>query len=1138
MLALAAEKQSTKNYIFDLEREIGELRAENERLHSNYAASILQNDEDRLKIDNLNAEIKNMTVEKDSIQKKAKSSLAIASAKTKAAAPKNMPVVLQYCSSESQTEEIELQGNELKEFQNNQRLQSVAGLMLKQLVSRSHANSVLQQSVEDAATGINKTLIEGEYVQHEALQVKNAYLFELMNPFNDKFGQFMARMQNALERLVRQNTQLKETACGERTVLLRRLQQALSSNDSMRREIDYLKCMSSNVFCENNEADPTLGPLMHQHSISIQTDMEFDQQTASASLTLMDAGCKQRSSTRRVSDGKPVIPSRKAMMSKEMLQLRSAIMAWMASTVSKTFCAWKNIVWFGECSESPNLDGTTMIVEIRNSGASITQKLTEVVSNIGFVCRQWSMALQKIADIIAKEKAVKDLGDKFFSNGSQITLMISLSEHVTSLQYQNAFQTLQEDLMDDHKEILLSARRMEDAVAELKNEIVCLKTRNMEVQEDSNDLTKLVEELQKKIDDEETRQLEWSTHVESTADVWATQLKKLAEQDEALFDQNDALRQMLIDSMGQVKTPLPKLVPFENLSINVGASSLCSCDGCKDIRKRLQVVRSAALNLSAKFSSQKRAVFKGANAFLKGKSIKEEESLEKSPQLPMISPIKLNDAVNENNDDAVTVLNSNGAQRTTLRIFKYQMKISKFETENARLQGKVDELQLLNDYLRAKLRNEDDIPTDHRPGTSGRLDVKSAHSLQSSRQITPKSPIATSPSKNWSPADSLTIEATSANLNPSAATLKSAQHVLLVDPNSQQSIRTPRLIKSAGSDKHFIEGISSCQTQTLDFMLDAAHKKIDEMHREIIELRERSQANDKKSVEELIARAVKLSSLKMMTQAEQLIKQTSDLEKQLKEAEKRAIFERQQFTANFEAQQLLLSQQLSSARMEISRRVEKTMELRQKIETEVAISRSKETVLASAERSKEADRKTILELKDQIYQLQMTADRATEQAHEAMSRTRDIFMCEIEAHQNILITERERELFRQLSASEHVADAAVALSRHLMQKLEETDKNGGLRHAKAADATENAKKIGIELPFLVSSYFLKAPSLTLQHLDINSSNERDQVSNRKLPQVSSLCDWPKKCQMLRLFLTIYQVSREPVHRSDNALALL
>ena len=168
----------------------------------------------------------------------------------------------------------------------------------------------------------------------------------------------------------------------------------------------------------------------------------------------------------------------------------------------------------------------------------------------------------------------------------------------------------------------------------------------------------------------------------------------------------------------------------------------------------------------------------------------------------------------------------------------------------------------------------------------------------------------------------------------------------------------------------------------------------------------------------------------------------------------------------------------------------------------------------------------------------MTADRATEQAHEAMSRTRDIFMCEIEAHQNILITERERELFRQLSASEHVADAAVALSRHLMQKLEETDKNGGLRHAKAADATENAKKIGIELPFLVSSYFLKAPSLTLQHLDINSSNERDQVSNRKLPQVSSLCDWPKQCKMLRLFLTIYQVSREPVHRSDNALALL
>jgi hypothetical protein len=171
MLALAAEKQSTQNYVFNLEREIGELRVENERLHSNYATSILQNDEDRLKIDNLNAEIKKIAVEKDTIQKKAKSSIAIASAKSKAATPKESPVVVQWSSTETQTDEIELTGNELKEFQNNQRLQSVAGLMLRQLESRSEANRVLQQSVEDAATGINKSLIEGEYIKNETLQV-------------------------------------------------------------------------------------------------------------------------------------------------------------------------------------------------------------------------------------------------------------------------------------------------------------------------------------------------------------------------------------------------------------------------------------------------------------------------------------------------------------------------------------------------------------------------------------------------------------------------------------------------------------------------------------------------------------------------------------------------------------------------------------------------------------------------------------------------------------------------------------------------------------------------------------------------------------------------------------------------------
>jgi len=86
--------------------------------------------------------------------------------------------------------------------------------------------------------------------------------------------QFMARVQNIMEGLVHQNTQLKEIAAGERSVLQQRLQQALSSNDNMRREIDYLKCMSSNIFCEITDDDLTLGPLMHQHSVSIQTDID------------------------------------------------------------------------------------------------------------------------------------------------------------------------------------------------------------------------------------------------------------------------------------------------------------------------------------------------------------------------------------------------------------------------------------------------------------------------------------------------------------------------------------------------------------------------------------------------------------------------------------------------------------------------------------------------------------------------------------------------------------------------------------------------------------------------------------------------------------------------------------------------
>ncbi len=916
----------------------------------------------------------------------------------------------------------------------------------------------------------------------------------------------MSRIQKVLESLVHQNTQLRETSSGERSLLLQRLQQALSSNDCMRREIDYLKCMSSNVFCEVNNDDPTLGPLMNQHSVSIQTDLDSDQKMISATTSATDITGRRQISASRVSGGKPVIPSRKAMMCKEMLQLRSAMMAWMASTVSKTFCAWKNFVWFGDCEkEKLHLDGTTMIVEIQQCGASIAQRITEVAVDIQMVCMQWSSALQQIADIIAKEKAIKDLGDKFFSNGNQIKLMMSLSEQVTSFQYQSAFQTLQEDLMDDHKDILLSARRSDEAVADLKVELASSKTRNMEIIEETNILTKLVEELQKKLTEEETRQLEWSTHVESTADVWAHQLAKLAQQDKALFEQNEALRKMLIDSMTEVKTPLPALVPFENIAFNVGASSLCSCDGCSLTRKRLEVVRSGALHISAKFSSQKRAVFKGADAFLKGKSNKEAEISEKSPKGSTISPVKPNDVIHDNNDDAVSMLNSNGAQRTTLRIFKYQAKISKLETENVKLKCQIDELQLLNDYLRAKFRNEDEKIMD-RPGTVGLADLKSSHSLQSSRQMTPRSPAANSPFKNCSAGEILLIDTTSTISNPGIASLNSTAHMLQADPNTQISLRIPRLIKSAGSDKQAIEDSFSSQTQTLDIMLDAAHKKIDEMHREISNLREKSQAHDKKSIEEIIARAVKSSNLKMMTQAEHQIKLISDLKFQLSQKENQATFEKQKAAAEFEAHRLLLSQQLSSARMEMSRRAGKTIELRQKLEIEVEISRSREAALESAQRSKEIDSKTIQELKDQLSQLQITAAVATEQAQEAISRTHDKIILEIEAHQNIEVSERERELFGQLSASEQLADAAVSLSRHLLQLLENIDRNGGSINSEAADAIQQATKIGIELPNLFSSTMAKKPSVTSPHLTVNFSIEREEVYNRRSPQVSLLSD--------------------------------
>jgi hypothetical protein len=172
MMALAAERQSAQNLLLHRESEILELQVENERLHANYSASILQNDEDRLKIEKLNKEIQKVVADKDSTEKKAKSALAIATAKARTATSK-IPIVVQLSSVESQTEAIELQGDELKEFENNQRLQSVAGLMLHQLDSRSETNKFLQKSIEDAASGLDQGLIQGAYVQHQITQVSS-----------------------------------------------------------------------------------------------------------------------------------------------------------------------------------------------------------------------------------------------------------------------------------------------------------------------------------------------------------------------------------------------------------------------------------------------------------------------------------------------------------------------------------------------------------------------------------------------------------------------------------------------------------------------------------------------------------------------------------------------------------------------------------------------------------------------------------------------------------------------------------------------------------------------------------------------------------------------------------------------------
>jgi hypothetical protein len=916
--------------------------------------------------------------------------------------------------------------------------------------------------------------------------------------------QFMARVQNIMEGLVHQNTQLKEIAAGERSVLQQRLQQALSSNDNMRREIDYLKCMSSNIFCEITDDDLTLGPLMHQHSVSIQTDIDSHRSAELEVQSHMQINDGEKSNTRQQAAGKPVIPSRKTMMSKEMLLMRSSMMAWMASTVSKTFFAWKNVVWFGACAQSPLLEGSTMIVEIQKCKAHIEQQFTDSIEEIQSSCKIWCSSLSAVADMIAKEKAVKDLGDNFFTNRSQIQLMMSLSEQVTSLQYQNSFQTLQEGLMDDQKEILLSVRRSEEAALEMKNEIVCLKTRNLEMLEDSDSLSNLVEELKKKLEEEETRQLEWSTHVEATAGVWAQELVKLVEQDKALFDQNEILRKLLIESMGNVKSPLPQLVAFENLSINVGASSLCSCHGCKKIRKRLQVIQSAALNVTAKFVSKKQAVFKGADAFLKGQSVKKEETLDKTTKTVVTSP-KMQDEESAGIDhDAVNALHSNGAQRTMLRVLKYQVRITKLESENARLQGKIDELQLLNDYLRTKVRNQTDMNND-RPTTGGRL-VNSSHSVtssNSSRQLTPRTPMQTSPVKSCFQENNLAIETTT--INPGTMSRKSAQTETFQAVANGHAFNhsVPRLIKSAGGKQHENGDSSLTQTQNLDFMLDAAHRRIDEMNREIIELRQQTQEFDKKSVADSIERAVKMSTLRMMTQVELLIAQASDLKKELTEKEKQTKLEEQKVAAEFKAQQLLLSRQLSSARMEMSRRVGKSIELRQNYESVLAASRSYETALKKLEQSRDMDRKIIQELKDQLSQQQIAVAISSEQIYESSIRTRDEIVVEIDARESISMSEKERELLGQLVASEHIADAAVALSHHLVRVLEQTVGNGNSAQNAAADAFKKAKTLGIELPFLAKGPWHKATSLISEHVDVNLSidKEKEDVSNRQSPRV-------------------------------------
>jgi hypothetical protein len=568
-----------------------------------------------------------------------------------------------------------------------------------------------------------------------------------------------------------------------------------------------------------------------------------------------------------------------------------------------------------------------------------------------------------------------------------------------------------------------------------------------------------VEQLKVQLDDSESRQLDWCSHVETTAEVWALQLETLVKQNKLIFEQNEVLRKRLTESMGDVKIPLPQLIVAEPLPIQIGASSLCSCSGCSEIKKRLKVLHSTALTLSAKSINKKQAVSTAANAFLSRQP--KADKIDKTSGIFDKNPRNQNDS--DSDQDPVNTLRSNGAPRTMLRILRMQMKLSQFETKNSNLQGKLVELQLLNDFLRMKLRNEDD-----RTVNTNSAGKRSSSILRTptSRQRTPRTPLF---EQTVSTAYILPQEAYfdhdlySMSSSGTGIMQKSRQNSSDL-PNSI----LPRLIKSAGNTSG-IEIESSSRSNNLDCMLDAAHRKIDELHSEIAELRQKTQAYDKNSFDESVQKAVKMSNLKMMIHIEQLIAQVSDLTKQQQEKDKTHQFEQKKCAADFEAQQLLLSGQLSTARQEMARRAAKSQELRQKFDAAVAKAQVNETLLASAERLKSKHIKQIKELNDQIVDLRTAAEKSTEQAREAINQTRNDVLREIVTHQNVSISERELELFSQLSASEHVADAAVSLAHLLIQMCQQADGNQVQLQSTAIETFIQAKKLGVELPFLVKN---------------------------------------------------------------------